>query len=294
MNHRWNRWPVILILGTGILVYWNSFQGVFMFDDIPHILFNLSIRTLRHPWALLTHWIRPLVTVTLAVNYSLHGLNIWGYHLFNLAIHLLATFILFGILRRTFQTNRLKARYGHLAHPLALSISLIWMVHPLQTESVTYIIQRGESMMGLFYLLTLYCVIRSTKSTKDHQWQALTIASCVLGMASKPTMATAPLLVLWYDRVFLSSSWRELFQRRLTLYLSLASCWVWLASFLLMNFGEYKTNAGFWMDKISPWQYALTQPGVILHYLKLSIWPRPLLLDYQWPIARGVQEAWPS
>ena len=83
-------------------------------------------------------------------------------------------------------------------------IALIWVVHPLQTQSITYLIQRAESLMGLFYLLTLYCVIRGAGSPRGGWWYAAAIISSALGMGSKAVMVTAPVAVLLYDRAFLS------------------------------------------------------------------------------------------
>jgi len=85
----------------------------------------------------------------------LGGLDVRGYHAFNLIVHLLAGLTLFGIVRRTLE------RRGHTQSvALAWVIAVIWTVHPLLTESVTCVIQRTESLMGLFYLLTLYCFVR--------------------------------------------------------------------------------------------------------------------------------------
>ena len=96
---------------------------------------------------------------------------------------------------------------------------------PLQTESVTYIIQRTEALVGLFYLLTLYCVIRGATSRRSMSWYAAAVAACLLGMATKEVMATAPVIVLLYDRTFLAGSFREAWRRRYGLYLALAATW---------------------------------------------------------------------
>jgi hypothetical protein len=151
----------LLVIGVGLLVYANGFRGGFVFDDIPHIVENVRIRHLWPPWEILAHTSRPLVMLSVALNYALDGLEPWGYHLFNVSIHILAALILYGVVRLTFLSETLRSRYGETASWLAGVIALLWLVHPLQTESVTYVIQRGEILMGLFYLLTLYCVIRS-------------------------------------------------------------------------------------------------------------------------------------
>ena len=119
----------------------------------------------------------------MALNYALAGLNPWGYHLVNVVIHILAALTLYGVVRLTFLSETLRSRYGEAASWLAGVVSLIWLVHPLQTESVTYVIQRDESLMGLFYLLTLYCAIRAANSASPNIWYAASIVSCLLGMA---------------------------------------------------------------------------------------------------------------
>ncbi len=110
---------------------------------------------------------------------------------------------------------------------LAFAVALIWTMHPLQTESVTYVIQRAESLMGLFYLLTVYCFIRFAGSScvprsgtsEDEQagrsvWGWLSIGACLLGMATKEVMVTAPVIVLLYDRTFIAGSFGEAWRRR--------------------------------------------------------------------------------
>ena len=119
----------------------------------------------------------------------------------------------------------------------ALAVALLWVLHPLQTESITYIVQRAESLMGLFYLLTLYCFIRhaegdqssASPSPDGKRWAGLAIACCFLGMASKEVMVSAPLIVFLYDRTFVSGSFRKAWQQHRGLYIGLASSWLLLA-----------------------------------------------------------------
>ncbi len=321
----------LIVLSAGVLVYLNSFSGVFLFDDARNIVNRLHIRQLWPlPGALLGDQ-RPIVAISLAVNYAIGELEVWGYHFFNLAIHLLASLALFGVVRRTLlrpqfqgscgsggrgwpRSSDLGTRLPHsnrsptseeMGHPscgsswdpcapwLAASVALIWVVHPLQTQSVTYLIQRAESMMGLFYLLTLYCLIRGADSARPGLWYAASIAACALGMGSKPVMVTAPVVMWLFDWVFLARSWRETLRRRWVLYLGLAATWFVLIACGVMrgvlNPDAHRATVGFGIRDITPMEYVLTQPGVILHYLKLALWPHPLCLDYCWPVAEGVQ-----
>jgi hypothetical protein len=190
-------WLPVLVIVAGLAVYANSFAGVFVFDDSVHILQNERIRDLSALPKVLSGR-RPVVDFTLAVNYALDELTVRGYHAVNLAIHIAAALILFGTVRRTLQRKMFLDRFSRSSSWLALVSALIWVVHPLQTQSVTYMIQRAESLMGLFYLLTLYCVIRGVESSRSTAWFTLAVCACAAGMGSKAVMVTAPVLVLLY------------------------------------------------------------------------------------------------
>jgi tetratricopeptide (TPR) repeat protein len=284
----------LLVVAAGLLAYHNSFTAPFIFDDEPSIRDNPTIRHLWPIWQPLsppheggtTVEGRPLINLSLAINYALGGTKLWGYHALNLAIHILAGLTLLGVVRRTLQQPRLRARFGAVADELALATAVLWTVHPLQTESVTYVVQRAESIMGLFYLLTLYCFIRGADSPRPRPWYGLCVSACALGMASKEVMVSAPLLVMLYDRTFVSGSFCEAWRRRRPLYLALAATWslLGLLAVLQPKLGVAVANAR--SKGIAWWSYLLTEPGVILHYLRLSVWPHPLCFDYDgWPLA---------
>src|SRR6266478_513622 len=279
----------VLLIGVGLIAYGNSFKAPFTFDDGLRIVDNPQIRHLWPPWEVMAHSSRPVVQLSLARNYALGGLNVWGYHAFNLAVHLLGGLVLFGIVRRMLESERPRARYGASACWLALAVAAIWLVHPLQTESVTYLIQRAESLMGLFYLLTLYCGIRGVQSPRPGAWFLGAVVACGLGMGSKEVMVTAPIMMLLYDRVFLAGSFREIIDRRWGLYGGLASAWVLLGVALATSRAE--DTAGIVPGE--SWRYAFTQFGVIVHYLRLCFWPHPLVLDYSWPLADTVSSVLP-
>jgi protein O-mannosyl-transferase len=289
---------LLLVLAT-IGVYANSFTGPFVFDDLDSIVAdNPTIRSLWPPWQALsppgrglTVSGRPLVNLSLAVNYAISGFHVWSYHVLNLAIHVLAVLTLFGVLRWTFDMPALRNRFGRSRTSLALASALIWAVHPLQTESVTYVVQRAESISGLFYLLTLYGVIRGAGSARTRFWYGVAVASCLAGMASKEVVATAPLVVLLYDRTFLAGSFRGALRQRRGLYVALAATWC-LLGWLTLSTGWRGGTAGFGPG--IDWRgYVLTQPGAIVHYLRLSVVPWPLVLDYGMAVAHGAAEIVP-
>ena len=115
-------------------------------------------------------------------------------------------------------------------------------------------------------------------------WYAAAMAACLLGMGTKEVMATAPLIVLLYDRTFLAGSFREAWRRRSGLYLALAASWGVVAA-LLISTGFHGGTTGFSVQKFTWWSYLLTQPGVIVHYFRLAFWPPGLCFDYSWPPA---------
>ena len=292
-------WLAAVMIGTAtLLAYINTFAVPFLFDDGASILQNDTIRSLWRAWWPpnengLTVSGRPFLNFTLALNYATGGTAVRGYHAVNLLIHALAGCTLFGVVRRTLELPRLVERFGEDATWLALTATLLWVLHPLQTESVTYIIQRAESLVGLLYLLTLWGFIRSTEPGAQGKWIWLACGASVLGMATKEVMVTAPVMIACYDRVFLSGSWREVWKRRGRRHLALAATWVVLAALVLAS-GNRGGTAGFGTS-VSPFAYAITQIGVVADYLRLACWPQPLIFDYGQFLAKGFAAVlWPA
>jgi tetratricopeptide (TPR) repeat protein len=357
------RWGTFLagsiIVLAALAVYHNSFSGPLILDDPSAITVNLSIRHLASalfPPPAATTGGRPLLNLTFAINYALGGMNVWGYHAFNLAIHIFAGLTLFGVVRRTLLcrelsecgrgvlTSRLPARKSQISdlksemlEPtwLALTVAVLWVVHPLQTESVAYISQRAESLMGLFYLLTLYCFIRGTerscqvsssfaKATEDRGvryqvsedpktgsqlstlssqrlasafqlfspsafWLPASVTACFLGALCKEVIATAPVIVFLYDRTFIAGSFRDAWRLRWRYYLGLGGTWLPLA-FSMVSL--HQRGVGFHQN-VTWWSYALTSCRSVVLYLKLAVWPHPLVFDYGTDIIRNVAGALP-
>jgi len=292
-------WAMLVIAAGALLVYWNSFAVPFVFDDEPSILGNPTIHRLASAWwpptdnGSITVAGRPLLNFSLGISYALSGTNVWGYHALNILIHVLVGLVLFGGVRRTLQRPVLEPRFGAQATEIALVTALLWALHPLQTESVTYIIQRAESLVSLCYLLTLYCFIRSIEPATARGWRLGAFACCLLGMLAKEVMVSAPLIVALYDRIFVAGSWREVWARRRGFHLALAATWLVLLGLLLTNF-DRGGSAGFGL-KTTPVDYALTQAYALVHYLWLTVWPSPLILDYGPALVQGRSQIfWPA
>lgn len=307
-----------VLVALGAWAYATSFRGVFVWDDQATIVENPHIRSL---WPLdeamtaqpdTTLSARPVASLTFALNYALTPAdvrdamkprdaagspdaavrflrNVRSYHAFNLAIHLLAALALFGIVRRTLLTRALHEAAGRAAGPIAFAVAAIWIVHPLNTQAVTYLVQRVESLMSLFYLLTLYSAIRAGGGGPFRRWwTAAAVGACVLGMGTKESMVTAPLVVGLWDWIFTEPGARR---HRRTLYAWLAATWLLLVYLVSL---DLRPAAGFWLDGWTPWSYLLTQAGVIVHYLRLAVAPYPLVFDYRWEAVPGVVSVAPQ
>jgi Flp pilus assembly protein TadD len=317
-----------LIVLAALLSWSNSFKGPFVLDDLPAIADNPTIRrwdtALSPPNDGQTVTGRPLVNLSFALNHRLAakgppapetpGLpgpdEVWGYHALNLAIHLGAALALFGLVRRALHGPVLGARFAAPAGPawlgasagdvLAFFIALLWTVHPLQTGAVTYIAQRAESLCALFYLLTLYGLARGSAAggtARAWGWLAVGVLACLGGMASKEVMVSAPLLALLCDRAFFGGSFVAALQRRWAFYAGLAMTWGLLIA-LAWHAGKRGETAGFGLQDpsgvpITPWTYLLRQCEAIVQYLRLVVWPDPLVSDYGFDVTDKVEDvAW--
>lgn len=299
------RWPVVaaaaVLVAAVVAAYANSFSGVFVFDDEPGILRNATLRQLwplsgpLRPPADTTLSGRPVANLTFALNHALGGTRVWGYHAVNLLIHALAGLALFGVVRRTFARSgdgpRGAARIqGADATLVAAGAALLWLLHPVQTESVTYLVQRVESLMGLFFLLTFYGFIRARDSARPRSWRALAVAACLLGMGTKEVMAVAPVLLLLYDRTFVAGSFRRAWAERRGFHLALAATWLPLAALVASTGWNRGGTVGFDVGA-SAATYWLTQGAAVVHYLRLAVWPHPLVFDYATERAPGLLAA---
>lgn len=303
-----------LLLGLAVTAaYLTSFRGVFVFDDLHAIVDNPTIRDpgrldriLLAPAEGGTIGGRPVVNLTLAMNHAAGGLDPRGYHAVNLLIHVLASLALFGLVRRTLL--RLP-RFAADALPFSLAVAALWALHPLQTAAVTYIVQRAESLMGLFYLLTLYCFVRGTDSCSgglrppgsetavidrrySKTWLTLSFICCLLGMGTKEVMASAPLIVLLYDRTFVAGSWREAWRQRGRFHGALLATWLLLA--VLVSGAQGRGGSAGFGTAVAWWEYAFTQCAAIARYLRLALWPHPLVFDHGTPLYRSLATVAPQ
>jgi tetratricopeptide (TPR) repeat protein len=170
------------------------------------------------------------------------------------------------------------------ARGTALATAVLWVVHPITTASVTYTVQRAESLMGLLFLLTLYSFLRSATAERSGWWSVLAVLACALGMGTKEAMAAAPLAALLFDRTFLSGSLAAAWKRRRGLHIALAATWLLLAASIASSGGR-GASVTMASAALSPLHYAMTQCEWLVRYVGLVLWPHPLVFDYGLPDA---------
>ena len=205
---------ILIIVVLGILIYSNTFNVPFVFDDIHSIIYNSGIKDVRHFIDLQNIYSnRHIGFLTFALNYKMHGLDVTGYHIFNLVIHLLNALLVYWLIILTFRTPYASAylqkdvlKTSAPYRWIPLFTALLFVSHPVQTQAVTYIVQRFASLSTLFYLasLVMYIKARRSESSKKarYAFYAASIISAILAMRSKEIAFTLPIMVFFMSSCF--------------------------------------------------------------------------------------------
>lgn len=271
---------VLLLAAAALAAYWSGLRSPFVWDDDVAITTNQSIHQIAdslNPPAETPVAARPLVNLSFALNYAFGELDPVGYHVVNLAVLVASALLLFGLVRRTL-ARPLKTATESSLTAISLVPALLWVLHPLLSETVYYTTQRTESLMGMFYLLTLYAAIRARAKKRGGKWTALAVLACAAGMATKESMVTAPIAVVLYDLIFEFHSPREAWKARRGLYLGLALTWLELAAII---YKWPRSTVG--VASVGPLTYLYNQAQMIARYLWLTVWPHALVIDYGLP-----------
>ena len=291
------------------LAYANALSGPFVLDDQDTIVLNEQIRQLSpsvvlFPAVELPVAGRPAVNVSFALNYAFGGLDVRGYHVVNVAIHIACALLLFGIVRRTLGLPALRDRFAarsadlavrrrpHLDGPSAADRCgrLRHAANRADARPVLSADALREHPVGPAAGAAGSRQWKPDSTDDSTGWLVVAVISCVLGMASKESMVTAPFMVLVYDRVFVFDTLKEAWRRRWPFYVSLAATWIVLAA--LIWSGPRFRSAGF-SAGVSPWTYLLNQARMIVRYLRLAVWPSGLVVDYGVPRALTVGDVAP-
>jgi hypothetical protein len=283
----------LLIAVMVLIAYSNTFTATFHFDDNPSIADNPSIKrvTLENITQILLGN-RPVVYLSLMLNYQIGALNVVGYHIFNIGVHIINSMFVYLLMLWTLGMPLLSAAYQAKAKRMALFGALLFAVHPIQTESVTYIITRTELLATCFYLATFLLFIKGVK-TKKFGYHTGAFFTAVLAMGSKEWAVTLPALLFVYDFLFLSEGkFRPILSRWLT-YVMVTIPWVIALRHLSLFSSTAGSGIGFNVETtsgINMQTYLLTSFNVLWTYLRLMVLPINQNLDYDYPIAKTLFE----
>jgi hypothetical protein len=306
--------PVRLLLAVVLLLLFsNSLHTPFILDDDYVITRNPTIYNL---WDLKTVFTppenggttqgRPLINLSLAINWAISGNNTVSYHIANLMVHIFNAFMLLALVRVTLRNGRripayLKTSETHISL-IGLSVALLWAVHPINAIVINYTIQRAESFMAFFYFATLVGSARMLYQHEAGKYAAKPMrllavyvgiwALSLLGMASKEVMISAPFMVAVYDWAFVSGNLKRMLKKRLGFYVGLFATMA-LVVYFAFDSGTRDGTAGF-TDKMSSFDYFQTQWVALVNYIKLVYWPHPLIFDYGTDLITDPWLIWPA
>jgi len=279
-----------------ILIYADTLTTPFIFDDLNNIQSNPHIRVPALSFENLA-WAgfnspegrRPVANISFALNYYFNGYNLVGYHVVNILVHLACGIFLYFLAQATLQTPALRSRYEKFGW-IPFFTAFIWLVHPLQTQSVAYIVQRMNSMAAMFYVLSMlfYVKFRLSEASRA-KWPLL--AGCVitafLAFGTKEITATLPLFIILYEWYFfqeLSAQWAK---RNFLLLGGVFLLFILIALVYLDYNPIAKILKGYGTRDFTPLQRVLTESRVVIFYISLLLWPNPsrLNLDHEFALS---------
>ncbi|MCF8026576.1 MAG: tetratricopeptide repeat protein [Desulfobacteraceae bacterium] len=288
-----------------LVIYGNSFNNAFQFDDTPNILENHNVQPESLSWDELKKSFyginqghgkikRPLSYLTLAVNYYFSGENVFSYHVVNFAIHLITSVFLFLLVYNTLQLPLLKPRYAKSAYAIALLAVFFWATHPIQLTAVTYIVQRMAALAGMFYVMAMYFYLKARTSPR-RPGQIIFFSLCgiavLLGFASKENAAMLPVVLFLFDFFLIQGVNRENLKSAawfavlpVLIFVLVAIFYVEFSSFL----------SGYESRPFTLFQRLMTQPRVLMLYVSLLVYPvsSRLMLIHDIPLSHSLLDPW--
>ncbi len=296
-----------LIIGIGILIYSNSFYSPFQWDENDFIVQNPVVKNLSYflgpsrakgidPDFYIFFKTRPISYLTFALNYSIHGFDVLGYHLVNLWIHLLNGVLVYIFVLLTFRTPFLKeSSLKKNSRLIALFSALLFISHPIQTEAVTYIFQRHASLVTLFYLLSMAFYIQWRLKSEEQEashlhsilFYALSFISALFAMKTKENAFTLPLSIITYEFCFFAGAISIRMLRLIPFLLTSAIIPLTLTGIdkpIGQIISQISDPSLLLIKEVSKEAYLFTQFRVILTYIRLLFFPIDQNLDYNYPI----------
>lgn len=294
--------PLLVLLAIAVIfIYSETLSGPFIFDDRNNIRENPHMRISQITLSSLAAAVfdspshhRPVANISFALNYYVHGYNVVGFHAVNIIIHIITGILLYFFVRTTFRTPALRSRYAGYKW-ISFFAAAIWLVHPLQTQSVSYIVQRMNSLAAMFYILSFLCYAQlRVNPRKRPKWGLLSgcILSGMLALGTKENAASLPFFLLLYEWYF----FRNLSLKWLKDHLALLAGLLVLLTAVALIFLGPKPLDEIWADyafrHFTPVQRLLTEMRVVIFYIGLFFWPQPsrLNLDHDFALSYSLTD----
>lgn len=276
----------LLLVAVALTAYVGAFHGAFQFDDVATILDNPHLDRWQTFFGHLDHMVRPVLYGTFLIDRSIYGNSASGYHLLNLLLHLGSGLLIYRILAHTVMEE---TRY------IPFWTAALFLIHPIQTEAVTYISGRATGLMALFYLLALFFYIEAAARPRDsvlhRRYIFSALLSCVFALGSKETAMTFPLALLLRDIVIRRLDWAALGKTVLSNHLPFwfvlipVAAWVWWHP-------RYSTLAQFSLTLRPLWDNFLSETHAVVFALMLYFCPWKQNFDHDLPVLHSPFQ-WP-
>ena len=291
----WNDQSDFLILAATLLIlipalYWNSLDVPFLYDDYQNIEINpniriteLSLEQLRHCWTSTT---RPIAMVSFALNYYFGGLSVTGYHAVNILIHFMAALFLYLFVYNTLRLPLIKETYNSHARKIAFLTTLLWATSPVQTQAVTYLVQRMTSLSAMFFIMSMYFYLKArTAPKKKFIFWGLCIFSGFLAMGAKENAYMLPPLLFLYDFLLIQGLCKKNTRRFVKWICLLMPFCLFFAAKVYMGFSHEYAEYPFTLK-----ERLLTEPRIIFFYISLLIFPdsNRLVLLHDVPLSHSL------
>lgn len=298
---------VLLIALVSLIAYSNTFHVPFVFDDEGQVQDNLMIRNLHnfvlslqgHNFSHMKDYIfeprRFIGYLSFALNYYFGGINVVGFHIVNLAIHLINGILVYFLLILTMRTPyfRNQSANGNDRKPqssiIALVCALFFVSHPVQTQAVTYVVQRLTSLVAMFYLLSIVSYIKGRLAGRQAvklAGFALAVLSAVFAMKTKEIAFTLPVSIVLYEVIFFRAPFKKRLLFLIPVLLTLIIIPVGMMG-IHQSLGAMLSDLSDKMrlqTDIPRWDYFVTELRVIVTYIRLIFFPIDQNLDYDYPV----------
>lgn len=285
-----------VLLAMTILAYANAFSGTFQFDDFAAILEDRHLQDLPTFLSHLDHTVRPFLKLTFFIDRLLYGENPAGYHLLNLLLHLGSGLLLYRILSDALPRIEPGRSPSEGLAALPFWTVLLFLVHPVGTETVTYLSGRATGLMAFFYLAALYLFVRSTEPRTDPAGSFLRYLAAllcfVLSLLSKETAITLPAALLLWEIVLRRRGGAERRPARVRFHLPF---WGILLLFLWIGLSHprYSFLLRHSLGLRPLYENLLTQINTVTYALSLFVLPTQLNFDHDLSMYRSVLQ-WPT